>query len=484
MSFRTIMGLFTLVAFSTVMVTGCAFEDKKASIVAEDGDEIAVDGDEPIIDGDESVLDGDEEPTLKEYAVTAPANWINNIDRTPEDVHMTWQRDPATTVTIQWRTKDTDTSAYSPKVWIVEASKVTMDGDDVVMPYAPEYLTEGSGFNYKASSQGVSGTEFVFWTVEVAGLKPNTDYYYRAGTFGEVTLDDNALTAEMSAIDFAEPIKIKTGVTKGSSEPFRFISGGDSRGAYDLILENIENFRSYKADFTLFNGDMTNAGGQDEWISWFGAMNPLMKEQVLMPVQGNHEILADYYYHQFALPKVGNPLPEEWQEHAWSFDYGNVHFIGFNSVTEFVIEEQKAWIEADLKAAKADPDTKWIMAMFHHPAYSASGKHGSTDYVEAHVVPLLEKYDVDMAFSGHDHNYERTCPIRENECKEDTHGVTYIVVGGFYADGYSNGSDWWTVESFDGDIYNYMVVDVDGSTVTCVAYDGNHNELDRVVLTK
>ncbi|KAM3382188.1 hypothetical protein P3S68_007761 [Capsicum galapagoense] len=51
---------------------------------------------------------------------------------------------------------------------------------------------------------------------------------------------------------------------------------------------------------------------------------------------------------------------------------------------------------------------------------------------------LWQKYKVDITFYGHVHNYERTCPIYQNQCvnSERSHysgivnGTIHVVVGG------------------------------------------------------
>ena len=42
------------------------------------------------------------------------------------------------------------------------------------------------------------------------------------------------------------------------------------------------------------------------------------------------------------------------------------------------------------------------------------------------LVPVFQKYKVDMVFSGHDHHYERTFPIGS---KSGDHAITYVVCG-------------------------------------------------------
>jgi hypothetical protein len=461
-----------------LLMVGCEFGSTGNTTdgdVPTDGD-TAVDGD--AADGDEP--DGDVEP-IETVMLNAPAAWITTpATKTPLNIRQSWTGDPATSITIAWRTELTDTAAYTPKVWFAKASDVEGEGEAMQLPYAAALVAEGTGLNYTAGYDSNADYPFVLWTVEVTGLAPHTDYYFRAGTFGAVDLEAKTMAdPELSPI-----FSFRTGLKKGAAEPFRFMSCGDSRGAYEDIAANAERLNALDFDFWLFNGDMTNGGSASEWMSWFNAMDPINNNNVVMVQQGNHEFVAELYYNQFNLPKMGAPLAEEWQEHAWSFNYGNAHFIGLNTITEMVVEAEKAWLEADLKAASEDDDIDWIFVMIHHPAYSASKKHGSTDRVVTHFVPLFEKYGVDAVFAGHDHNYERSCSVRQSNCQTDGSGVVYLVVGGFYSDGYSNGTDWWTVTSFHGDLHNYMAVDVNDKSASFVAYDGDGNQLDTFTLTK
>jgi calcineurin-like phosphoesterase family protein len=77
---------------------------------------------------------------------------------------------------------------------------------------------------------------------------------------------------------------------------------------------------------------------------------------------------------------------------------------------------QRRWLEEALQASQA----KWKIALFHHPLYSSADRHGSDFHLRVELEPLLIKYGVDAAFSGHDHVYERTKPQQ---------GVQYFTSG-------------------------------------------------------
>jgi 3',5'-cyclic AMP phosphodiesterase CpdA len=69
------------------------------------------------------------------------------------------------------------------------------------------------------------------------------------------------------------------------------------------------------------------------------------------------------------------------------------------------------------------------VAFFHHPPWS-SGEHGSQLAVRREFGPLFERYGVDLVLTGHDHNYERSKPMRGSEvASAPTQGVSYLVVG-------------------------------------------------------
>ena len=119
----------------------------------------------------------------------------------------------------------------------------------------------------------------------------------------------------------------------------------------------------------------------------------------------------------------------------------------------------------------------------HYPAYSACTNHGSTAWVQKSWVPLFEKYNVDLVFAGHDHDYERSWPWVNNN--KATTGPVYVVAGGFYADGYTNGHDIWTAVSEHGNKSNYVVLTVDGKKMSFIAYNGDGTaQLDTYSLTK
>ncbi|RJO64382.1 MAG: metallophosphoesterase family protein [Myxococcales bacterium] len=474
---KSVAGVLLTMALAMGLTAGCGLSGKENA----GGDEESTPA-----DGDDDVA---EREVSEVFWPVAPSSWIADAAREPLRVHLTYEFDPATSITIQWQTDNVEVEGYTPKVWFAPVSEARGEGDNLELPFATQYTEEGRGFNYeetitllaKEGFHAADDEKFVQFEVAVRGLEPDTEYYYRAGAWK----DFDSETRQFTEATLSPIYKIKTGLPKGSTKKFSFMLCGDSRGgrALEGIRANVGRLDGMDAAFWLFNGDFNSTGKQEEWYNWFDAMAPVLNDTPFMPVQGNHEMFANVFYDQFALPKAPD-LEDRWKENAYSFDYGNVHFIGLNSNTESVAAELKDWLDNDLARAKQDPEIAWTVAMFHFPAYSASTKHGSTTWVQKLYVPVFEKHGLDLAYSGHDHDYERTYPIKANAKVTDGQGVVYVVAGGFYSDGYSNGNDWFTAKSAHGDASNYVMVEVEGDTLKGTAYFGDGSVIENWTLTK
>src|SRR5262249_1821281 len=71
---------------------------------------------------------------------------------------------------------------------------------------------------------------------------------------------------------------------------------------------------------------------------------------------------------------------------------------------------QYLFLDQDLGTSTA----QWKFVAFHHTIYS-TGAHGSNLPIQANLAPLFDAHGVDIVFMGHDHDYERTSPLRANQ---------------------------------------------------------------------
>jgi predicted MPP superfamily phosphohydrolase len=126
---------------------------------------------------------------------------------------------------------------------------------------------------------------------------------------------------------------------------------------------------------------------------------------------------------------------------------GLVDFFMLDSTD--ISNTQISWLENSLRTSRA----RWKVAVFHHPIYSSGTKHGSNMKLRKTLEPIFTRYGVQVAFSGHDHIYERTKPQQ---------GIQYFVTG---AGGKTRRGDIdlkseFRAVSYDEDNH-FMIIEVD-----------------------
>lgn len=236
----------------------------------------------------------------------------------------------------------------------------------------------------------------------------------------------------------AEQILVQPQTNKKLVQPllkdFSFLVFGDSGVGSAEQKKLADLMEGKKADLIIHTGDLAYNNGSYEEIqkNVLDIYSGLFATSAFYPSLGNHDYGTDKgqpFIETFDLP--GN-------ERFYSFDYNDVLFIALDTNDPLNEEPNQMlpWLEEILRAKKST----WTVVYFHHSPYS-SGLHGSETRVQEKIVPILEKYKVDVVFSGHDHNYQRTCQIQAGACQDS--GVVYIVSGGGGAPLYPVGKNQW-----------------------------------------
>src|ERR1700728_3038053 len=74
---------------------------------------------------------------------------------------------------------------------------------------------------------------------------------------------------------------------------------------------------------------------------------------------------------------------------------------------------QTLWLEAALAEARHDSSVDMIVVFMHQVPMSTSASGNGSDLgIRRAWLPLFDKYEVDLVFHGHEHDYERTYPLR------------------------------------------------------------------------
>jgi len=207
-------------------------------------------------------------------------------------------------------------------------------------------------------------------------------------------------------------------------------SGSDDQKTIAKLIDR-EEF-----DAVVHTGDLAyDNGTKDELKERFLDVYSNKIKTKFYPSIGNHDNRTDSagpYLDLFALPT--DQLNEEDKERYYSADIGNVHLVSLdtNDSLERISQANKTdmadWLRRDLRRVA---DNKVIIVFFHHPPFNA-GLHDPEIKVRQKLVPIFDKFGVDLVLSGHDHNYQRTCPMLYSQtkftCRSD--GVPYIITGG------------------------------------------------------
>jgi hypothetical protein len=226
--------------------------------------------------------------------------------------------------------------------------------------------------------------------------------------------------------------------------PFRFAVLGDNRGNPKVYKALLEKISSLAPDFAVNTGDLiTNSGHLYQWeefIDWSSGY-----DFPILPVVGNHDVdnarSEKMYRDIFSLPG---------EEVYYSFTYGNSQFIVLDSEIPgdigSITGKQLEWLRQTLM----NSSPAYRFAFFHRPMYadSLTGRHfGSCldRYPQERdtLLALLKRYNVDIAFVGHEHLFRKSI----------YDGVMQIITGGAGAPLYA--------EEENGGFYHFILVSVE-----------------------
>jgi 3',5'-cyclic AMP phosphodiesterase CpdA len=394
------------------------------------------------------------------------------------------------------------------------------------------------------------------WHAEVDGLDLGRKYFYR--------VRGNSQTLAEGFFTTRQPRGQRT----------RFVAFGDN--SWGDLSDRAIAYHAYSQhpDFVMNCGDNVYDSGLDSEYQrfFFPVYNcdvagprvgaPLLRSVPFYSVPGNHDVqdkdannheIADFtrnadalaFYTAMHLPLNGPTAPayptpvmgpeerlaifraaagQRYPRMAnYSFSYGDVHILCLDSNLYIDPNNQdlQSWIAADLTAT----DATWKFVVYHHPAFNVGNDH----YVVQHMrvlAPLFERHGVDFVLSGHEHNYQRTRPIRfvpsgpgmsadiagrrrlvpgtftidrqfDGVKQTRADGILHIVTGAggkhLYDPGWTDTPARWIRPEDDNadyvvkmvtDRHSLTVFDVDGQKLTMTQIDESGREFDRIAVTK
>lgn len=278
----------------------------------------------------------------------------------------------------------------------------------------------------------------------ISSLTPSTKYYY------SIQIDDYETTGSFVA------------APSDSATNVKFFAYGDSRTypeTHNLVDEQILNEINDDPDYqsiVLHVGDIVTYGTSES--SWtndcfdLDSPNSLLLRSITPTTYciGNHDLPGTLFTKYW-------PYPYE-DDHYWSFDYGPAHILVIDQYTTYSTDStQYNFIDQDL----AVTDKEWKVVMYHEPGWSSH--RGENENVIQYLQPLLEQYNVDIVFNGHDHFYER----------HQINGIVHLTTGGAGAPLYSPEYDYpYAIKAFELNHFCKIEINDQAMTVTVINIDG------------
>jgi Calcineurin-like phosphoesterase len=281
---------------------------------------------------------------------------------------------------------------------------------------------------------------------------------------------------------------------------FNFAAAGDWACTSDTI-DTVNNVLDKNPELVLGLGDYEYYG--DDADCWLGIVEPI--DDKMKIAIGNHEVEVEskltQYMEHFGLTSQ-----------YYSFDYQNVHFTVMSDyVPDEIGSEQYIFVQNDLARAAADPNIDWIVIVHHDQQYASTANNllsRANKWKEAYH-PLFDQYDVDLVLQAHQHNYQRTYPIKYNSdtpinpiitdrntnTYTNPEGQIYLTVGtgGASLHNLNENKAPYLITAQD-EVYGFLNIDItnnnnDGTTALVGAFysndDGASEEMtDQFTITK
>ena len=381
----------------------------------------------------------------------------------PDHIMLSINGDPTSCMAVTWRTRCENTKGYV---------LCRRDGGEWMRFDAQTDIFES---DIDCSS--------MFWA-HLTGLCPDTLYYYTCG--------NDTFRSEVFMFRTAPE-----NLTK-----FKFICVSDQQKGEPHDCPDYSWFNTFikrvlrenpDVRFILTAGDNTDCGQHEvQWNGAFSGFVGISETVPLMMSLGNHDNRgfqdyakgigryyaepAEFFQKQFrgSYPDNG---PENWKTENYTFDYGNVHFgvIGINGP-----EEVNEWMLRDLTAT----DKTWKIGTYHFPiCYSGSNLQNYDAY------PVMREgfEQFDLVFSGHEHNFARSFPLRNEELFEQpSKGTIHYMLGNANRNppGTRSLSKVWHAAYYPQEEKSGMVciVEVDGKKMTLTALMDDSRIADQCVV--
>jgi acid phosphatase type 7 len=317
----------------------------------------------------------------------------------PTTLFLTWQKDPTTTITIQW-----------------VGPEATNDTSIQYAQTAPSSVWQVA----QTLTKPFPNTDLKVYRCELTGLASGAEYSFLIGKSSPVYRFRTMPAKATTTIQFVSggdcgtnPHAINANILAAKQEPYFVLIGGDL--AYD-------NGRSPETFLTFLQNYSKHL------VDSKGRLIPLIS------CIGNHEVNGGYQKKRENAPQYLSVFDGFYKETTYGvLDIGNYLSLVLMDTGHIapIQGEQTDWLGSTLAARQDRPH---LIVVNHVPAYPSyrppegiDAKFGTGEMQRLHWSPLFEKYNVDVVLEHHDHTFKRTHPLKGG--LKDKNGVLYLGDG-------------------------------------------------------
>jgi len=446
----------------------------------------------------------------------------------------------------------------------LQLGNVPLDDPDVRIDVAwlasPDLSRWSVEYKEESESSWKNAGEPHFRLVDIEGVPAHRVYNVKIGGLAAGQNFDYRLLRNGLPI-FAGQAPAKN----SDKQNYRFVLFGDC-GANTPSQKKVA-YQAYlaKPNFIFIPGDIVYGGGRisqyrKNFFSVYESLDatpekgaPLLESTTMIAAPGNHDtdqdrnegapdVLAYFLYWIQPLNgpslKVGGPNspdpPDAKYDPAFetgagptfptmenfSFDWGNSHWtvLDSNPYVDWNDPNLRRWVEADLRQAD---NKRWRFVAFHHPGFNSSKSHFNDQWMRT-LAGILQAGKVDMVFSGHVHNYQRSLPLKfeiadaekpgktpwkqlvghpvegtfsldkdfDGVTKTYPKGIIYIVTGAggqslYNPEQQKHPKTWQKfTATFVSEVHSFTVVDIEGDQLQLKQVSENGDVLDQIRITK
>jgi len=376
-------------------------------------------------------------------------------------VYLTWQRDPTTTMTVNWVNLYPGTAAT---VWYRDSKEAEWQS--------------AAGTHHVAAPSSLQVRR-----VELTGLKPDTLHEF--------------VLAEKPGREARGVRRFRT-LPAALTRPLRFVSGGDMMHTREYVDTMNKRAAELDPDFAILGGDLAYANGVDatRWVDWLQSwmLHTKGKDGRCLPMVvaiGNHEVKggfngvipddAPYFYSFF-------PLPENRSYYALDFaDYLSVVVLD-SGHTQPIAGAQADWLG---QAMASRSGQRFLFPVYHWPAYGTTKgeggnlpcEHPRSVEIRSQWIPHFERHGVTAVFENDHHNYKRTHPLRGHQ-RDEANGITYLGDGAWGVSTRDVPKDAWYLAYAEPRRHLFHVTLNPDGTVKAEAVSGSGKIFDEVTLAR